>query len=111
METIQDMLIAWGKGAALWDAPNGYPSRSALVTMAGKGDIGVAGQSIGDHIRVDAEVSALRVKKPKHYIIVERCYRRGLSDTKIARRLKMSRSAVREMRIAAEYYLEARLID
>jgi len=103
--SIQEALILWGRGKAMADAPNGYqtpslfhrPSRSVLSL------------SPEIHSQIDQVVSALRLSKPQHYEIICRAYVHLWRDGRIARELRRSRSWVRETRIAAEYYLEAKL--
>lgn len=108
---IQELLIAWGRGRAIDDAPNGYPRQSAFARMAGMGNVEQARLPDEEQLRVDGAVSDMKEKKPDHYAVICNAYIRGLPDSVSALRLrpKRSRSWVRNIRENAEHYLEAKL--
>jgi hypothetical protein len=106
---IQDLLIAWGRGKAMNNAENGYPCQTPFSRLAGAGDIGTAPLSDDDHIRIDAAVSGLKVRKIDHYKVIKCAYVKSMKDHQIAKRLKCSRSHARDTRLQAEHWLEGKL--
>jgi hypothetical protein len=104
-------LIAWGRGKAMNNAENGYPHQTPFSRLAGAGDIGTAPLSDDDHIRIDAAVSSLKVRKPTHYKAIKYAYVKSLKDHQIGKRMKprCSRSQARDIRMQAEHWLEGRL--
>ena len=107
--TIQDLLIAWGKGRSIHDAPNGYPSQTPTARLQAKCDIGIAPLPDDEQQRVDAAVSAMSLTKPTHYRVICFAYIDHKTDSIIGKKLRMSRSSAREASVAAEFYLEAKL--
>ena len=112
--SIQDTLLAWGMGRAIGSAPNDYPGQAAFAKLIARGTISVAGLAEDDMIRVDAAVSSMKGKKPIHHTIICLSYVEGWPDATISRRWRFdgrrrSRSWIREQRMAAEHYLEAKL--
>ena len=60
-------------------------------------------------IRIDREVSLLAIRKPNHHKAIVYAYLYHKRDGEIAKLMHGSRSWVRELRVAAEHYLEAKL--
>ena len=112
---IQDLLTAWGKGRAISDPPNGYPSQAPFARLIARGNVGLPKLPDEAHGRVDGAVSDLRLKKPLHHAIIVKSYIGRLTDAQIARQISKaekrptSRSTVRGIRIAAEHWIEGRL--
>ena len=112
--SIQDRLIAWGRGRAMNSAPNDYPSKAAFAQWIARGNINIAPLTIEEHERIDSVISDMKNKKPTHHAIICLYYVERWRDAKIAGKWrfdgsKQSRTWVRENRVAAEHYLEAKL--
>ena len=112
--SIQDTLIAWGRSRAINSAPNGYPSQAAFARLIARGNINIAPLGEDEIVRVDSIVSGMKAKKPTHHIIICLAYVEGWRDARIAQKWRFdgerhSRSWVREQRVAAEAWLEAKL--
>ena len=112
--SIQDTLIAWGRGRAMNSAPNGYPNKAAFARLISRGNINIPPLGEDEMIRLDAIVSGMKGKKPTHHIIICLAYVEGWRDARIASKCrfegqKHSRSWVREQRIAGEAWIEAKL--
>jgi hypothetical protein len=113
MTAIQDKLLAWGKGLAMHTATNGYPKQSPYVRemrSAGNATVKALPLAGEEQERIDIVVSEMKSTKPQHYEVICYCYISRMIDGKIAKRVKKSRTWVRETRVAAEYYLEGRLV-
>ena len=91
------------------NAENGYPHQTPFSRLAGAGDVGIAPLPDDDHIRIDAAVSSLKVRKLDHYKVIKCAYIKSMKDHDIAKRLRCSRSHARDTRIQAECWLEGRL--
>ena len=112
MAQIQDLLWAWSKGKAIDDAPNRLPSASAFAKLLGRGNVGPLPLGHDEHLAVDKVVSDMKNRKKAHHYIIVEFYLNHKTDVQIGRQMKperWSRSKVRETRIAAEHYLEAKL--
>ena len=109
--TIQDLLIAWGRGMAMDSAPNNYPSQAPTAALQAKGNIGLPPLPDDAQIRIDATVSAMKHPKPAHYEVICYAYVTKLSDSRIARKVRHRKQWVTDLRHAAEGYLEAKLED
>lgn len=92
-------------------APNDYPPRSAFAKLIARGNISLPPLADEDHERIDLQVSAMKHRKPESHQIICLSYVEEWSDAKIARSWfkRRSRTWVREQRLAAESYLEAKL--
>ena len=108
---IQDILQAWARGRALDDAPNGVrpPGWTKSILNPGRATHRAPTLPDEDMIRVDREVSALAIRKPSHHKVIVYCYLHHKRDGEIAKLMHGSRSWVRELRVAAEHDLEAKL--
>ena len=109
MSWIQDKLIAWGRGLAMNAPPNGFPSQSAFARVIARGSIKVPPLDAEEQERIDSVVSDMKHHKPEHYEIICYHYITLLRDGQIARKVKKSRTWVRETRIAGEHYIEAKI--
>ena len=108
---IQDILQAWARGRAMDDAPNHVKPPAWTKLIRNPGGAGHRSPTLPDEdmIRVDSAVSALKERKPIHYRVIVYCYLYNQRDADIAKLLHGSRSWAREVRMAAEHYLEAKL--
>jgi hypothetical protein len=111
MTTIQDKLRAWARGKAMDEAPNDAkgPGWTRSILNPGRATHRAPVMPEDEMIRVDREVTALRERKPGHYQVIVRYYLRHEQDREIAVAMRGSRTWVRELRVAAEHYLEAKL--
>ena len=112
MTTIQDKLIAWGRGKAISDPPNGYPEQTPfarLIRNPGQANVGILPLDSEDQARIDAAVSAMKLTKPDHYEIICYAYIAQMRDDAIRHKVRRSKSWVRDIRRNAEHYLEGRL--
>lgn len=109
---IHDMLMAWGRNRAISDPPNDFPNQTAfarLIRNPGSANLSIAPLDEDEVQRIDREISSLRVKKERHWQVICLAYIEQLTDKRVGRRLRMSRSAARAIRQQAEHYLEAKL--
>jgi hypothetical protein len=109
---IQEKLLAWGKGLAMQTAPNGYPPRSPYVAdmrTSGRAMVRIAPLPDDEQQRIDGIVSGMKQTRPERYEVICLAYITRLRDHQIAQRIRASRHAAKEIRIAAEAYLEAKL--
>jgi len=110
---IQDILEAWARGRAIDEAPNNIkpPGWTKSIRNSGQATVKAPMLPDEDMIRVDSAISAMKHRKPTHHQVIVYFYLHRLPDKAIARELSGSRSWVRETRIAAEHYLEAKILD
>jgi len=108
---IQDVLQAWARGRAIDDAPNGVKPPGWVQLIRNPGQAHHRAPILPDEemIRIDREVSMLAIRKPNHHKAIVYCYLHHKRDGGIAKLMNGSRSWVRELRVAAEHYLEAKL--
>ena len=108
---IQDLLVKWGNGRAINDAPNDYPNQAPFVRLMGEGSIGVPPLAPEPHEFIDSHISAMKHTKPDHHRVIFGKYVYKMSDPDLGRYLqpRRSRTAARELRLSAEAYLEAKL--
>lgn len=109
--SIQNLLMAWGRGLAVDSAPNGYPSQAPTASLMAKGNISLPPLNDDDQIRIDAVVSAMKLTKPDHYEVICYAYIARISDTRIGRKVRRGKKWVTDTRHSAEGYLEAKLED
>ena len=112
--SIQDLLIAWGRGRAMNDPPNGLPNQTTFARFISLGSISVPPLDPDYQGRIDAVVSRMKHSKPQHHKIIFCAYVNNLRDGAISKEMRFdgqrySRSWVRQTRKAAESYLEAKL--
>lgn len=113
--TIQDILMAWGKGKAMGAAENGYPSQAPFARfMLNPGDSAEKASfspllDPDQHCRVDAVVSEMRYRKPHHFEIICMAYIQRKRDAAIAKAKRESRSSIRNARENAEFWIDGRL--
>jgi len=108
---IQDILQAWARGRAMDDAPNGVKPPAWVQLIRNPGQAHHRAPILPDEemIRIDREVSMLAIRKPNHHKAIVYAYLHHKRDGEIAKLMNGSRSWVRELRVAAEHYLEAKL--
>ena len=108
---IQDVLQAWARGRAMDDAPNGVKPPGWVQLIRNPGQAHHRAPILPDEeiIRIDREVSLLAIRKPNHHKAIVYAYLYHKRDGEIAKLMHGSRSWVRELRVAAEHYLEAKL--
>lgn len=108
---IQDVLQAWARGRAIDDAPNGVKPPGWVQLIRNPGQAHHRAPILPDEemIRIDREVSMLAIRKPNHHKAIVYAYLHHKRDGEIAKLMHGSRSWVRELRVAAEHYLEAKL--
>lgn len=109
--TIQDLLIAWGKGRHLSEPPNGIrpPGWTQQIRNPGTATVSIPPLDEENHAIVDAAVSALHRLKPDHHYVICLSYIQGLRDGQIARRIHVSKSTARNIREQAEHWVEGRV--
>jgi len=106
---IQTLLRAWGISHAMNHAPNDYPKQAAFVRLMSRGNVSVPPLPDEYHQRIDGVVSSLKHRRPDFYEVICYAYVAGLSDVRISKKIKCNRWQAREMRVAAEAYVEAKL--
>jgi len=113
--SVQDTLIAWGRGKAMDKPENGFPSQAPfarfIVNPGDGADIAreIPPLDLDEHCKVDAVVSEMSRKKPHHFEIICLAYIGRKRDMTIAGALHYSRSTVRAMRENAEFWIDGRL--
>ena len=94
---------------AMDSAPNGFPHKSPYAAMIARGNISIPPLPDEEQERVDAIVSAMKIKRPDMYEVICYAYITRLSDSRIARKVRHRKQWVTSIRNAAEGYLEAKL--
>lgn len=109
--SIQLTLMAWSRGKAIDDAPNGIrpPAWTKSIRNPGTANLSIPPLPDDEMMRVDYAISAMKHRKPKHHSVIVLYYLEHKGDKEVARRIRGSRTMARELRIAAEHYLEAKL--
>ena len=107
--SVVDTLLAWGRGRAINDPPNDYPRMAAFARLSGRGDVGIAPLSIEEHEYVERVMLDLRERDANRFTVLRLIYVFRLSERQAAKAMKQTRSWVRETRIAAEGWVEAKL--
>lgn len=114
---IQVILMQWGRSRHLSDPQHCYyPSETPFNRMRrnpGRGTVATAGLSEALHGAVDQAVSALKQRNPARHEVLWRSYVDRESDSAIARNPvqgeRYSRHEVKNIRVAAEAWVEAQL--
>ena len=113
MDTIQEVLRAWGTSKAVNDPyALDYPHETPFAKqMRNSGQWAAKAPPLGDehHARVDAAVSELKTRQGYRYDAICYHYIEGNKDHETAKALCCSTSKAREYRIAGENWLEAKL--
>ena len=111
--TIQELLRSWGRSKEIADACGlDFPSIAPYAKeMRNSGQWTSKAPSLAEdeHMRVDAEVSALKLRKGRRHKAIVLAYVGGFKDCDLANYFHCSKSTAREARIAGENWLEARL--
>lgn len=113
-EVVQDRLTKWARWHRSSGISIGYPSEAAFHRMSrqGRATVKAAQCSDDEALGVDMAVSALRTRSEgvdQRWEVLARRYLWNQSDSAIARSLKLSRHTVKEIGIAAESWIDARL--
>jgi hypothetical protein len=110
---IQDILEAWARGRAMDDPPNDIkpPGWTKSIRTPGTATVKAPILPEDDMIRVDSAISSLKNRKPTHHKVIVLAYLYRKRDPEVARLLHGSRSWAREIRVSAEHWLEAKIID
>ena len=108
--SITDVLERWGRSRKINDAYSiGFPhATSTERAITGKGR-NTEGLPCEDHQLVDAAISELNTRGGLRHKVLCMYYVDGKHDKMIAEKLRMSRSKAREVRIAAEAWVEAKI--
>lgn len=113
--SIQTLLVAWGRSRLVNDPDLvGYPHKAAFAVLArqsGGWALGAAPLDEETHSLVDAAVSQLKIRNVDRHAALVAHYVYRLSDSRAARKLKVSRSTARDLRVSAEAWVEGRLLD
>jgi hypothetical protein len=109
--SIQDKLIAWGRGLAINSPPNDLPKQTTFARFMAKGAISLPPLCDEEQQRIDRVVSDMKLVKPEHYEVICYAYITGLRDYQIRRKVKHRTEWVERTRLSAEGYLEAKLED
>jgi hypothetical protein len=118
-ERIDNVLRAWARWR--WEAHGanvGYPSQCPfrrLMLVEGESNLPAAMMSDDLALNVDLAVSSLKlrshpVKDDHRWIVIMDSYLGGYLDRQIAYHRKLSRSSVRNARIAGENWIEGFLL-
>lgn len=112
--TIQSLLQSWGRDRELHDGDSlGFAPMSIYAReMRNSGQWASKSPPLSEdeHMRVDAEVSALKLRKGRRYKAIVLAYVAGFRDQDLGKYFHCSTSTAREARIAGENWLEARLL-
>ena len=114
MPTVQDRLAEWGRWHHSSGIHLGDPTEAAFNRMSrqGRASVRMAMITDDDALWVDKAVSELKLRShgvDYRWEVLVRCYLWNQSQSAIARRLKLSRHTIRELLIAAENWVDARL--
>jgi DNA-directed RNA polymerase specialized sigma24 family protein len=108
---IVTLLEAWGSSRRIDAASNGYPSQSPFVREMKPTGPRSSRPTLPDdmHMELDYAVSSMRNRKPDHYAVIVFYYVEKMTDARIGRRMRVSRSTIRDTRKQAEHWLEGRM--
>lgn len=113
--SIYDLLMGWGRSKAIDDAYHlDFPHQSPYaVGMRNSGQWASKAPDLPEelHNRVDQEVSALKQRGDLRHKAITLAYIKGFRDVHISSALRVSRNRAKELRLAGESWLEARLIE
>lgn len=110
---IETALRRWGQSALVRDTRHlDYPAMTTFARLArSTGDWAVGAPPLGPehHAQVDAAVSALRQRGRDRWFALVATYVMGWSDSRVGKELECSRTAAREVRLAAVAWVESRV--
>lgn len=109
--SVNEILTNWGKSRRMNDAHHlSYPHETPFSRLSRNAwAVGSGSLPEDDHQLVDTAISELRTRSDARHEVLVLAYVDGLPDGKIAQRLRQSRTKAREIRIAAEAWVEAKI--